>query len=91
MQANIANAKKRPDLAVGILQEMIRTYPDRAKRESLRLTLTVAYEESGQLDKAILELQAMRQENESKEQIDLRIQRLEDRKGNQPGRRGRRK
>lgn len=91
MQANIANARKRPDQAALILLEMIRIYPDRAKRESLRLTLTVAYEESGQLDKAIQELQAMKKENESQEQIELRIRRLEDRKVNQPGRRGRRK
>lgn len=91
LKANIANARKKPEAAVQIIEQMIRDYPDKAKKDGLRLTLTVAYEESGQLDKAIQELRRMKEEVSAGADLEQRIQRLEDRKINQPGRRGRRK
>ena len=91
LKANICFGKKQPEKATAILSALVNEFPEKAAEDNLGVTLAVAYEDSQQYDKAIAELQKQKIRSKNPEAIELRIKRLNDRKLNQPGRRGKRK
>lgn len=88
---NVFYNTKKIDEAVKIYQELIQKFPDRAKAENVAMNIVVCYEEREQFEKAIEELMVIREEYPNPEFIDLKIQRLRERKLNLPGSRGLRK
>jgi tetratricopeptide (TPR) repeat protein len=88
---NVYYNTKRTDDAVKIYQELIQKFPNRAKAENVAMNIVVCYEEREQFEKAIEELMVIREEYPNPEFIDLKIDRLRERKANLPGSRGLRK
>lgn len=91
LKSNIATGRKENTRGAEILEKIITEFPERAAKENLGTTLAIAYEDTGQYDKAIEELEKLKKASNQPESYELRIKRLTDRKKNQPGRRGRRK
>jgi tetratricopeptide (TPR) repeat protein len=88
---NVYYNTKKIDEAVKIYQELMQKFPNRAKAENVAMNIVVCYEEREQFEKAIEELMVIREEYPNPEFIDLKIQRLKERKANLPGSRGLRK
>lgn len=91
LQGNILVAQKNYLRAAEIFRNVIRDYPDMAKKENVPLTLAVCYEESQEYADAIKMLEQLRSYYTPVEYIDLRIKRLKERQKNQPGAKGIRK
>jgi tetratricopeptide (TPR) repeat protein len=88
LKANTLSAAKRLPEAAVAWQDILKQFPDKAKKESAALNLVVCYEEMKDFAKAIDVLQGMRQGYPHPDFLDLRIQRLRERMGNQPGAQG---
>ncbi len=91
LQGNILVAQKNFIRAAEIFRNIIRDYPDMAKKENVSLTLAVCYEENQDYAAAIKMLEELRGHYSPVEYIDLRIKRLKERQKNQPGAKGFRK
>lgn len=89
--ANIYLTNKQTDKAINHLVELKTKYPALAHKENIDLSLSVAYEEMSDFQKAIEILQDMRNSYSKPEFIDLKIRRLKERQRNLPGARGYRK
>lgn len=88
---NVYYNTKKIDDAIKIYRELMTKFPSRAKAENVAMNIVVCYEEREQFEKAIEELVVIREEYPNPEFIDLKIQRLTERKLNLPGSRGLRK
>jgi tetratricopeptide (TPR) repeat protein len=88
LKANIQVAGKNLPSAVQSWEEMLKDFPDRAKREKVALNLVVVYEELKDFTKAIETLEKMKPDDPNPDFIDIRIQRLRERQINQPGAQG---
>jgi tetratricopeptide (TPR) repeat protein len=91
LKANTEVAAKRLKEAAEQWKAIIRDFPDRAKKENISLNLAVVQEDMGEFEEAISVLENMRPGYAQPEYLDLRIQRLKDRRENQPGAHGLRK
>lgn len=85
LQGNILVAQKNFLRAAEIYRNIIKTYPETAKKENVMITLAVCYEESKDYAEAIKTLELIRSDYSPVEYIDLRIKRLKERLKNQPG------
>ncbi len=85
LKANIYLAQKDYQSGISILTSIIKDYPERATKDNLGLTLSVAYEEMRDFKAAIETLQKLRETHPMPEYVDIRIKRLQDRLKNQPG------
>jgi tetratricopeptide (TPR) repeat protein len=88
LKANTLIAAKRTTEAVTAWQELLKEFPEKSKKENVALNLVVVYEELKEFSKAIEVLQGMREGYAHPDFLDLRIQRLRERMGNQPGAQG---
>lgn len=88
LKANIQVAGKNLAAAAGTWEEILKEFPERAKREKVALNLVVVYEELKDFNKAIETLEKMKDDDPNPGFVDLRIERLKERKINQPGAQG---
>jgi len=88
LKANTLVAAKRLPEAVTAWEDIIKDFPDKAKKENVALNLSVCYEELKEYSKAIETLQSMREGYVHPEFLDMRIQRLKGRLENRPGAQG---
>lgn len=88
LKANTLIAAKRMPEAVTAWQEILKEFPDKSKKENVALNLVVIYEELKEFGKAIEVLEGMREGYPHPDFLDVRIKRLRQRMGNQPGAQG---
>jgi tetratricopeptide (TPR) repeat protein len=88
LKANINISNKHYGDAATILEDVLKEFPDRAKKENLHLSLVVCYEDIREFAKAIQVLESMRSWYNHTDFLDLRIKRLKERSSNQPGAQG---
>jgi tetratricopeptide (TPR) repeat protein len=88
LKANTLIAAKRMSEAVVAWQQILKEFPEKSKRENVALNLVVIYEELKEFSKAIDVLEGMREGYAHPDFLDLRIRRLRERMGNQPGAQG---
>ncbi len=91
LKGNIALAQKNILRAIEIYKGVLASYPIRAQKENLSLTLAVCYEEAKDYRNAIQTLEGIKRNHPMPEYIDVRIKRLQDRLKNAPGAHGMRK
>jgi predicted Zn-dependent protease len=90
--ANIYFNTKRMDKAVEAYKKLDEDYPELAKKEKVKMSLVVCYEETEKFKDAISLLENMKlSSDEDPEFLDLKIARLKERIRNLPGSRGLRK
>lgn len=87
--ANIYFTIKKMDEAILIYEELLHDFPDKSRRENIPMSIVVCLEELKQYEKAIEKLKGMRTSYSVPEFIDFKINRLNERKQNLPGRRKR--
>ena len=80
-------AKKIPE-AAALWELIMTTFPEKSKKENVALNLVVCYEDMKEFGKAIDVLERMREGYPHPEFLNLRIQRLKERKENMPGAKG---
>ena len=88
LKANTLIAAKRPLDAAPLWESIIKQFPERSRKENIALNLVVVYEEMRDFSKAIEILERMRKDYPHPDFLDVRIQRLRERKMNQPGAQG---
>ena len=88
LKANTLVAAKRINEAAGAWQEILKEFPEKSKKENVALNLVVIFEEQKEFSKAIEVLQGMREGYAHPDFLDIRIARLRERMGNQPGANG---
>ncbi|MCB0420704.1 MAG: tetratricopeptide repeat protein [Bdellovibrionales bacterium] len=88
---NIYFTTKEMTEAIRVFTGLVEKFPERSREEKVPMTIVVCYEELKDYDMAISKLKEMKLTNESSDQIELKIRRLEKRKANLPGYRGLRK
>lgn len=88
LKANTLVAAKRMPEAVGAWQGILKEFPEKSKKENVALNLVVLYEDMKDFTKAIQVLEAMREGYSHPDFLDVRIKRLRERMGNQPGAQG---
>jgi tetratricopeptide (TPR) repeat protein len=91
LKADIFLSSKDQQNAVNIYVDLLKQYPELAKRDDIGLSLAVSYEDQEKYDKAIEVLTGLKKDSEKPEYLDLRIKRLRERLAQQPGARGLRK
>lgn len=88
LKANIYLTTKRLDDAVTALQELMKKYPDRSKKETIGLILAICYEEQKNFPKAIETLEAIKDDYPRKGFVEEKIKALRERQSLQPGAKG---
>lgn len=88
LKANVEMASKNLAGAARSWEEILKDFPERSKREKVALNLVVCYEELKDFGKAIETLENMKADYPNPEFLDIRIERLKERKINQPGAQG---
>ncbi len=91
LKADIYLSSKDQQNAVNIYVDLLKSYPEQAKKDDIGLSLAVSYEDQERYDKAIEVLTSLKKESEKPEYLDLRIKRLKERLAQQPGAHGLRK
>ncbi len=91
MKGNILFNTKDVESSLLVYEQIVADYPVRAKSEKILMNVIVCLEELQRFEKAIAQLEVMRQDYDDKEFIDLKIMRLKNRKANMPGSKGMRK
>jgi tetratricopeptide (TPR) repeat protein len=79
---------KRLTDAAALWEEILHDFPERSRKENVGLNLVVCYEELKDFGKAIDVLERMKPDYPNPDFINRRIERLAQRKANQPGARG---
>lgn len=87
-KSNVLMSQKNQREAAQVLEDLIAKFPDRAKKESLAITLAVCYEEVDDFKKAIQALETLKNGYSHPEFLDARISRLKARMSNLPGAEG---
>lgn len=87
-KANTLTASKRLPEAAEMWETILKEFPDKSKKENVAMNLVVCYEEMKDFNKAIEVLEGMREGYAHPDFLDLRIKRLRERMGNQPGAQG---
>lgn len=90
-ESNILVSKKEHEEAAKILRRLLEEHPERAKSDGLELNLVACYEDMSDFDAAIQAMEEMKLTYSDPEFLEMRINRLKERKNNLPGARGLRK
>lgn len=88
LRGSILVARKDFKPAVELLRGLVKSDPERSKRENIGMQLVVSLEENHDYKEAVQVLESMKATYEPKEYIELRIKRLQEKVRNQPGARG---
>lgn len=88
LKANILLAAKKHDEAITVLKDLIDTYPEKSKTETVGLILAVCYEEQKNYAKAIETLNSIRDSYPRRAFLDQKIKTLKERQTLLPGARG---
>ena len=88
LKANVEVANKNLAGAAKSWEEILKEFPERSQREKVALNLVVVYEEMKDFGKAIETLENMRGQDPNPEFLNIRIERLKERRINQPGAQG---
>jgi tetratricopeptide (TPR) repeat protein len=91
LKATTLIAAKRQSEAAQLWEELLKEFPEKSQKENVALNLVVCYEDMNEFGKAIEVLERMSATDAHPEYLKLRIQRLKERKANQPGAQGLRK
>lgn len=91
LKADIFLSSKDQQSAINIYVDLLRDFPNQAKKDDIGLSLAVSYEDQEKYDRAIEVLTGLKKDSEKPEYIDLRIKRLKERLAQQPGAHGLRK
>lgn len=91
LRGNILVAQKQFGKAAEAFKLLIQSYPERAMKENIGMSLAACYEENNDFKSAVKILEEYRGKYKSPEYIDLRIKRLQERLKNAPGAKGFRK
>lgn len=88
LKSNVLVSAKKLTEAAASFEKILKEFPDRSKKDGVGLNLVVVYEELKDFGSAIDVLERMRPGYPNPDFLDLRIQRLKERKTNQPGANG---
>ena len=88
LKANIYLSTKKLDEAIATLQDLIKRYPARSKKETVGLVLAICYEEQKNYAKAVEMLESIKDDYPRKQFIESKIKTLRERQSLQPGARG---
>ena len=88
LKSNVLVSAKKLNDAAASFEKILKDFPDRSKKDNVGLNLVVVYEELKDFGRAIDVLERMRPGYPNPDFLDLRIQRLKERKTNQPGANG---
>jgi tetratricopeptide (TPR) repeat protein len=88
LKSNIFLSTKKLDDAISTLQDLLKRYPARAKKETVGLVLAICYEEQKNFAKAIETLESIKDDYPRKGFIESKIKTLRERQSLQPGARG---
>jgi tetratricopeptide (TPR) repeat protein len=91
LKANISLTTKKLDDAIATLQDLLKRYPARSKKETVGLVLAICYEEQKNFAKAIETLEAIKDDYPRKGFIEGKIKTLRERQSLMPGAKGLRK
>ena len=75
---------KKMEEAIDIFKMLLEKYPEKSKKENVKLSLIVCLEEKEKFSEAIALLETLRGEEDQKNFVDLRIKRLQKRIENMP-------
>jgi tetratricopeptide (TPR) repeat protein len=87
-KANSLVAAKRLSEAAQMWEAILKEFPEKSQKENVAMNLVVCYEEMKDFNRAIEVLERMREGYAHPDFLDLRIRRLRERMGNQPGGQG---
>ncbi len=87
LQANVQLALKNFTEAAKSLEEIMKRFPERSKRENVGINLAICYEELGVYKEAIRVLESLLSYYQPKEFIELRLKKIKGRLLNQPKKR----
>lgn len=88
LKANVLVSGKQLSVAAELWEDILKEFPERSKKDNVALNLVVCYEELKDFGKAIEVLERMRGDYSDPEFLNLRIERLKERKINLPGAQG---
>jgi tetratricopeptide (TPR) repeat protein len=88
LKANVLTSMGKSADAIAIYEQLMRDSPEEAQKAKLYLSLSTALEELGQIDRAIVALEKIDPKDANSEVVQLRIQKLIDRRRNMPGAQG---
>ena len=87
-KGNTLIAARRLPEAASVWQSILKDFPEKSQKENVALNLVVCYEEMKEFGRAIDVLEGMRPGYAHPDFLDLKIQRLKKRLGDQPGAQG---
>jgi len=88
LKANVLVSAKKLVEAAESFETILKAFPDRSKKDNVAMNLVVVYEELKNFGSAIEVLERMRPDYPNPDFLDLRIERLKERKENLPGAQG---
>lgn len=92
LKGNMLMASKRVDEALKVFESLDADFPELSAKEKVGLAIAVAYEDRGEVDKAIAILQKMKSSYQGNvDFIDLKMTRLEEKRTQIPGAIGKKK
>jgi tetratricopeptide (TPR) repeat protein len=88
LKANILVAGHHLSDAASAWEQILKEFPERSKKENVAMNLVVCYEELKDFGSAIDVLERMKADYPNPDFLNIRIERLKERKSNQPGAQG---
>lgn len=88
LKANVLVSSKKLVEAAESFETILKDFPERSKKDNVGMNLVVVYEELKNFGSAIAVLERMRPDYPNPDFLDLRIERLKERKENLPGAQG---
>lgn len=88
LKGNILTGAKKLQEAATTWEAILNEFPERSQKENVALNLVVCYEEMKDFGKAIEVLERMKADYPNPDFLEIRINRLKERKSNQPGAQG---
>jgi|GEM_PF-1451659 tetratricopeptide (TPR) repeat protein len=87
-ESNLLVSKKEHEKAAALLKRLIQEFPERARSDGLEMNLVACYEDMKNFDAAIQAMNDMKKTYPDPEFLEMRIDRLRERKDNMPGAKG---
>lgn len=88
LKARVLVSNRQLSEAALLWEDILKEFPERSQKENAALNLVVCYEELKEFGKAIEVLERMKPNYPNPDFLNLRIERLKERKENQPGAQG---
>lgn len=88
LKARVLVNSRQLSEAAALWEGILRDFPERSQKENAALNLVVCYEELKEFGKAIDVLEKMKPDYPNPDFLNLRIERLKERRENQPGAQG---